>query len=124
LLGLTGIELIGDQDVIIPLENANLHCNIGDTHLTNLIDGHNITIDMDHMWLVDITSNKKITITVIFNTDMYITGMRIWNYNASLELSYCGVRYPMCISFSNANLCICNNQLKEKFVLLGKTATD
>jgi len=48
---------------------------------------------MDHMWLVDVTSNKKITITVIFNRDMYITGMRIWNYNASLELSYCGVRY-------------------------------
>jgi hypothetical protein len=45
------------------------------------------------MWLVDVTSNKKITITVIFNRDMYITGMRIWNYNASLELSYCGVRY-------------------------------
>lgn len=48
---------------------------------------------MDHMWLADVTANKRITITITFNTDVYLTGMRIWNYNASLELSYCGVRY-------------------------------
>lgn len=93
-IGLTGIELIGDQGVALPLVNANLHCNVGDMHLTRLIDGYNITTEMDHMWLANATSNKKITITIIFNTDVCLTGMRIWNYNASLELSYCGVRYP------------------------------
>lgn len=50
---------------------------------------------MDHMWLADVTTNKRITITITFKTDVYLTGMRIWNYNASLELSYCGVRYPI-----------------------------
>lgn len=61
----------------------------------NLIDGHNVTTEMDHMWLADVTGmNKRITISIIFQTDVYLTGMRIWNYNASLELSYCGVRYP------------------------------
>ncbi|XP_026830568.1 protein KIAA0556 isoform X2 [Ooceraea biroi] len=92
LVGLTGIELIGDQDVTVSLANANLHCAIGDAHLTNLIDGHNVTTDMDHMWLADLTSNKRITITVSFDTDVHVTGMRIWNYNASLELSYCGIK--------------------------------
>ncbi|XP_032669024.1 protein KIAA0556-like [Odontomachus brunneus] len=92
LIGLTGIELIGDQGVALPLINANLHCNVGDMHLTRLIDGYNITTEMDHMWLANAASNEKITITIIFNTDVCLTGMRIWNYNASLELSYCGVK--------------------------------
>lgn len=94
-VGLTGIELIGDQGVPLSLVNANLHCDIGDMHLTRLIDGHNITTEMDHMWLVDVTLNKRVTITIIFNTDVRLTGIRIWNYNASLELSYCGVRCPI-----------------------------
>ncbi|XP_014472494.1 PREDICTED: uncharacterized protein KIAA0556-like [Dinoponera quadriceps] len=92
LIGLTGIELIGDQGVAVPLVNANLHCNAGDMHLTRLIDGYNITMEMDHMWLADVSSNKRTTITIIFNTNVCLTGMRIWNYNASLELSYCGVK--------------------------------
>ncbi|XP_029174067.1 protein KIAA0556-like isoform X2 [Nylanderia fulva] len=92
LVGLTGIELIGDQGITVPLANANLHCNVENTHLTNLIDGCNVTTEMDHMWLADVTSNKRIVITITFNTDVYLTGMRIWNYNASLELSYCGVK--------------------------------
>ncbi|KMQ94347.1 hypothetical protein RF55_5513 [Lasius niger] len=91
LVGLTGIELIGDQGTV-PLADANLCCNVENTHLTNLINGHNITTEMDHMWLADVTSNKRIAITVTFDTDVYLTGMRIWNYNASLELSYCGVK--------------------------------
>ncbi|XP_029663843.1 protein KIAA0556-like [Formica exsecta] len=92
LVGLTGIELIGNQGITVPLTDANLYCNVENTHLTNLIDGHNITTEMDHMWLADVISNKRIEITVTFDTDVYLTGMRIWNYNASLELSYCGVK--------------------------------
>ncbi|XP_071570324.1 katanin-interacting protein-like isoform X4 [Temnothorax nylanderi] len=92
LVGLTGIELIGDQGTAVPLVNANLHCNVADTHLTRLIDGHNVTTEMDRMWLADVTLDKRITITVTFDTDVYLTRMRIWNYNASLELSYCGVK--------------------------------
>ncbi|XP_011266943.1 protein KIAA0556 isoform X1 [Camponotus floridanus] len=92
LVGLTGIKLIGDQNTIVPLADANLYCNVENTHLTNLIDGHNVTTEMDHMWLADVTTNKRITITITFKTDVYLTGMQIWNYNASLELSYCGVK--------------------------------
>ncbi|XP_018307585.1 protein KIAA0556 [Mycetomoellerius zeteki] len=92
LVGLTGIELIGDQGVAVPLASANLHCNVADTHLMRLIDGHNVTTEMDYMWLTDLVLNKRIMITVTFNEDVFLTGIRIWNYNASLELSYCGVK--------------------------------
>ncbi|XP_011865392.1 PREDICTED: uncharacterized protein KIAA0556-like isoform X2 [Vollenhovia emeryi] len=92
LVGLTGIEFIGDRGTAVPIVNGNLHCNVVDTHLTRLIDGHNVTTEMDCMWLADVTSDKRIVITVTFDTDVYLTGMRIWNYNASLELSYCGVK--------------------------------
>ncbi|XP_011057054.1 PREDICTED: uncharacterized protein KIAA0556-like isoform X3 [Acromyrmex echinatior] len=92
LVGLTGIELIGDQGVAVPLVSANLHCNAADTHLMRLIDGHNVTTEMDYMWLADLMLNKKIMITITFDMDVFLTGIRIWNYNASLELSYCGVK--------------------------------
>ncbi|XP_020277981.1 protein KIAA0556-like isoform X2 [Pseudomyrmex gracilis] len=92
LVGLTGIELIGEQSVAVPLIDANLHCNVGNTHLNRLIDGHNVTTEIDHMWLTDVTSDKRIMITISFNEQVYLIGMRIWNYNASLELSYCGVK--------------------------------
>ncbi|KAG5345966.1 K0556 protein, partial [Acromyrmex heyeri] len=92
LVGLTGIELIGDQGVAVPLVSANLHCNAADTHLMRLIDGHNVTTEMDYMWLADLMLNKRITITVTFDMDVFLTGIRIWNYNASLELSYCGAQ--------------------------------
>ncbi|KAL0122229.1 hypothetical protein PUN28_007165 [Cardiocondyla obscurior] len=92
LVGLTGIELIGNQGETVPLINANLHCNVPNTHLTRLIDGHNVTTEMDYMWLADVALDKKIAITITFDAEVYLTGMRIWNYNASLELSYCGVK--------------------------------
>lgn len=101
-VGLTGIELIGDQGTAVPLVNANLHCNVADTHLMRLIDGHNVTTEMDCMWLTDAILDKRITITVTFDTDVYLTGMRIWNYNASLELSYCGVRKMRKFVFATA----------------------
>ncbi|XP_036144382.1 katanin-interacting protein isoform X2 [Monomorium pharaonis] len=92
LIGLTGIELIGDQGTAVPLTSTNLHCDATDTHLTKLINGHNVTTEMDYMWLANVTLNKRITITIALDTDVHLTGMRIWNYNASLELSYCGVK--------------------------------
>lgn len=46
------------------------------------------------MWLIDyINENEEIIITITFEEEVYITGMRFWNYNASLELSYCGVSF-------------------------------
>ncbi|KAL2718705.1 protein KIAA0556 [Vespula squamosa] len=94
IVGLNGIEFIGDQNLILSTTHANLKCNLDNTNLLKLIDGYNITTDKDHMWLIDyINENEEIVITITFDKEVYITGMRFWNYNASLELSYCGVKH-------------------------------
>ncbi|XP_043670152.1 katanin-interacting protein-like isoform X2 [Vespula pensylvanica] len=94
IVGLNGIEFIGDQNLILSTTHANLKCNLDNINLLRLIDGYNITTDKDHMWLIDyINENEEIIITITFDKEVYITGMRFWNYNASLELSYCGVKH-------------------------------
>ncbi|KAG7210222.1 hypothetical protein KM043_011772 [Ampulex compressa] len=91
--GLNGIEFIGDQDLTIPLTYATLSCNIPDVDFTNLFDGYNVTTDANHMWLIYCPPNiKEVIITITFNMETLLRGMRIWNYNASLHLSYCGVK--------------------------------
>ncbi|KAI4500297.1 hypothetical protein M0802_004714 [Mischocyttarus mexicanus] len=93
-VGLNGIEFIGDQNVTLPTVNVNLKCNLDNKNLLKLINGYNITTNKDHIWLIDyVNENEEIIITITFEKDVYITGMRFWNYNASLELSYCGVKH-------------------------------
>ncbi|KAK2580558.1 hypothetical protein KPH14_007687 [Odynerus spinipes] len=93
-VGLSGLEFIGDQNLVLPTTYANLRCNLDDTNLLKLIDGCNMSTDIDHMWLIDYTNeNEEIVITVSFDKEVYVTGIRIWNYNASLEMSYCGVKH-------------------------------
>ncbi|XP_035728476.1 protein KIAA0556-like [Vespa mandarinia] len=93
IVGLNGIEFIGNQNLILSTTHANLKCNLDNINLLKLIDGYNITTDTDHMLLIDyINENEEIIITITFDKEVYITGMRFWNYNASLELSYCGVK--------------------------------
>lgn len=94
-----------------------------DAHLTRLINGHNVTTEMDCMWLVDMILDKRIMITITFDADVFLTGMRIWNYNASLELSYCGVRSIHC-----SKIYSCNDfsilKLKRDSLRTGKTLTN
>ncbi|XP_047346783.1 katanin-interacting protein-like [Vespa velutina] len=93
IVGLNGIEFIGNQNLILSTTHANLKCNLHNINLLKLIDGYNITTDKDHMLLIDyINENEEIIITITFDKEVCITGMRFWNYNASLELSYCGVK--------------------------------
>lgn len=50
-------------------------------------------MDENHMWTTSsLLLDDLVRITVTFNTELYVTGMRLWNYNPALDLSYCGVR--------------------------------
>ncbi|XP_046483730.1 protein KATNIP homolog isoform X2 [Neodiprion pinetum] len=104
LIGLTGIELIGDQDSTIPLTQASLSCNVGCKHLNRLIDGNNLTTEPSHMWATYFLRGDNPTLTITFQTEIFFTGIRIWNYNASLDLSYCGVR-QMLIKLDGKSVC-------------------
>ncbi len=58
-----------------------------------LIDGHNITTDDQHMWLIPFSYGDPHTLNMMFNKAQTIAGLRIWNYNKSPEDSYRGVRH-------------------------------
>ena len=62
-------------------------------HTHRLIDGINVTTDEDHMWFVPLPSSSSPPIlTLTLGTPTPLLGLRVWNYNGSLEDSYSGVR--------------------------------
>lgn len=93
LAGLNGVEIINDKGLIIPASQLSINCNIKNSNeeISHLIDGINLTTDSQHMWIINNQSELIVTITITFNTELFITGLIIWNYNYSLESSYCGV---------------------------------
>ncbi|XP_033213105.1 protein KIAA0556-like isoform X2 [Belonocnema kinseyi] len=92
MIGLTGIEFTGDQDTPISLAHAKIYCNTGNDNLMRLSDGHNLTTDGSHMWATQFSLETTVIITIQFNTEIFVNGMRVWNYNSSLDFSYCGVK--------------------------------
>lgn len=74
------------------LSRANLECNQGNENLTRLVDGNYLTTDHNYMWSINYGIDKKVVLTVSFNVETYLTGMRFWNYNSSMDLSFCGVK--------------------------------
>ncbi|XP_051171419.1 katanin-interacting protein-like [Leptopilina boulardi] len=92
MIGLTGIELFTDQHTQISFAHAKISCNIGNDNLMRLIDGYNLTIDENHMWATQFSMDTTVIVTIKFHKEIFVTGIKIWNYNASLDLSYCGVK--------------------------------
>jgi hypothetical protein len=101
--GLTGIEVLDEQMNVIPLKISQLNAvprdmnaisgHSGDYRtLDKLIDGVNMTTDDSHMWLIPYTmyDNPHLTIDLVQPTS--ITGLRIYNYNKSLEDSFRGCK--------------------------------
>ncbi|CAF0803169.1 unnamed protein product [Rotaria sordida] len=99
--GLTGIEVvdINDVDCVIqsydarPRDITILPKNTNDVRtLDKLFDGENITCDDHHMWLCPFSKNEKIRIIISLNASKRLHGLRIWNYNKSLDDAYRGVK--------------------------------
>ena len=58
--------------------------------LHSLLDGENWTMDNGHMWCTSY-GEQAVTLSVRLMSPVPITGLHIWNYNGSSELSSCGV---------------------------------
>lgn len=58
-----------------------------------VIDGENITVSDEHMWLIPYTEGSQHILTISFNSPVEIVGLRFWNYNKSPEDTYRGVRF-------------------------------
>ncbi|KAL0984294.1 hypothetical protein UPYG_G00139570 [Umbra pygmaea] len=102
-LGLTGLEVVGKEGDSLPLDLTMVVASPRDLNdlpeygqdtrtLDKLIDGHNITTDDQHMWLIPFSCGQQHTLTVNFGKTQTVAGLRIWNYNKTPEDSYRGVK--------------------------------
>ena len=123
-IGMTGLSVLladsqeplqirTDQlDVVMPpsksQEGSNVHQQV--TEISTLVDGDNVTTDAAHMWvcmlpadLADGGNPCTTCPTVVLKLDepKLLKGLRVWNYNGSLEDSYKGVRKQ------NSGCCCC-----------------
>ena len=61
-------------------------------------------MDEDHMCLVPLPSSSPPTLTLTLGTPTPLLGLRVWNYNRSLEDSYSGVRLGRLLASSRVDL--------------------
>ncbi|KAK4874619.1 hypothetical protein RN001_013979 [Aquatica leii] len=94
IIGLTGLEVIGTSDNVIPILEENMQCNVVSkiNNLKKLRNGFNVTTDVNSMWWTTHKPGQKVVITIQFNQFVYMSGIRIWNYNESPETTYAGVQ--------------------------------
>ncbi|XP_036388651.1 katanin-interacting protein isoform X1 [Megalops cyprinoides] len=102
-LGMTGLEVVGKEGQSLPLDISMVDASPRDLNelpeyghdlrtLDKLFDGHNITMDDEHMWLIPFSYESEHVLTVCFGKAQTIAGLRIWNYNKSPEDTYRGVK--------------------------------
>ncbi|KAL4617868.1 hypothetical protein GN956_G20471 [Arapaima gigas] len=102
-LGMTGLEVVGKEGQSLPLDMSMMHASPRDLNdlpeyghdlrtLDKLVDGHNITMEDDHMWLIPFECKHEHVLTVCFEKPQTVAGLRIWNYNKSPEDTYRGVK--------------------------------
>ena len=108
-IGLTSVELLqADNREPLSLRDDQLSDGTegerrrgGEHNLATLVDGVNVTTDTEHMYLcptiatsASASSSTMMSsgyVIIMLDTPTQLYGLRIWNYNASLEDSYKGV---------------------------------
>ncbi|KAI4456777.1 hypothetical protein MML48_8g00013990 [Holotrichia oblita] len=91
LIGLTGFDFIQGNDTVLQLSEDNLSCNVVSETLNRLINGKNLTTDKRNMWCVPYDGQNEVVLSLVFETLIYLSGIRVWNYNESLGMSTAGV---------------------------------
>ncbi|NXL50108.1 K0556 protein, partial [Podilymbus podiceps] len=102
-LGLTGLEVIGKDGHALKISTEQISASpqdlndlpeyTGDSRtLEKLIDGTNITVEDDHMWLIPFSFGEDHLLTIHFDKIESIAGLRFWNYNKSPEDTFRGAK--------------------------------
>lgn len=74
-IGLTGLEILGDSDFPIKIDESNLKCNVYTSmSLKELINGENITTDAKQMWCIPYIQGQEVVISCVFDSFTYISG--------------------------------------------------
>uniref|UniRef100_T1J5N1 KATNIP domain-containing protein n=1 Tax=Strigamia maritima TaxID=126957 RepID=T1J5N1_STRMM len=96
-IGLTGLEILDEVGEVLSVASNALSTPIEDLTaaktLNRLLDGNNVTTQEKNMWLASFTSGLDFKIRISFAKSVKISGIRLWNYNRSQELSYRGVKF-------------------------------
>ena len=64
----------------------------GSFYSNRIIDGSNLTMSDEHMWLVPFTDGQDHLLTVDLGQPTPLIGLRVWNYNKSIDDTFRGVR--------------------------------
>ncbi|XP_059752794.1 katanin-interacting protein isoform X6 [Balaenoptera ricei] len=102
-LGLTGLEVVGKDGQALPINLHQISASPRDLNdlpeytndsrtLDKLIDGANITMEDEHMWLIPFSPGLDHVVTIHFDRAESIAGLRFWNYNKSPEDTYRGAK--------------------------------
>ncbi|KAL0871387.1 hypothetical protein ABMA27_005120 [Loxostege sticticalis] len=103
LIGLTGIDILCYNESVkvhrayaytsfITDDESPDHGSL--IECRSLFSGRNITTDFDDMWCTNFESGTKFChIVMELREPSEITSIRIWNYNANMELSYIGAKH-------------------------------
>ncbi|KAG8513543.1 hypothetical protein J0S82_012856 [Galemys pyrenaicus] len=102
-LGLTGLEVVGKDSQALPISLHQISASPRDLNdlpeytddsrtLDKLIDGANITMEDEHMWLIPFSPGLDHVVTIRFDRAESIAGLRFWNYNKSPEDTYRGAK--------------------------------
>mmetsp|Transcript_6886 Transcript_6886/g.20104 ORF Transcript_6886/g.20104 Transcript_6886/m.20104 type:complete len:781 (+) Transcript_6886:3-2345(+) len=104
-VGLAGLELLDDKGC--PMEITMDHltaepldlnvmpesCTADDRTLDKLLNGNNVTTDDINMWLAPLDwEDQANTISIDLKSRRKVSGLRLWNYNKSLEDTLRGVK--------------------------------
>ncbi|XP_040114327.1 katanin-interacting protein isoform X2 [Oryx dammah] len=113
-LGLTGLEVVGQDGQALPINPHQISASPRDLNdlpeytddsrtLDKLIDGANITMEDEHMWLIPFSPGLDHVVTIRFDRAESIAGLRFWNYNKSPEDTYRGAKI---VHISLDGLCV------------------
>ncbi|XP_063468861.1 katanin-interacting protein isoform X12 [Symphalangus syndactylus] len=102
-LGLTGLEVVGKEGQALPIHLHQISASPRDLNelpeysddsrtLDKLIDGTNITMEDEHMWLIPFSLGLDHVVTIRLDRAESIAGLRFWNYNKSPEDTYRGAK--------------------------------
>ncbi|KAM7448574.1 hypothetical protein ABFA07_003481 [Porites harrisoni] len=102
-MGLTGMDFLGPNQEVIPLSYSMLKAcprdlndlpeyEDDDRTLDKIIDGSNLTMSDEHMWLIPFTDGQDHLLTVDLGQPTPLIGLRVWNYNKSIDDTFRGVK--------------------------------
>lgn len=75
-IGLTGIEVLGVSEEPIEIDQDSIRCS-KEAYLPNLnalLNGGNISVDVDDMWVVEFDDEESVVLTMELDSFTYIAG--------------------------------------------------